>query len=133
MAEHKHAIIRCTVNKPPTDPQYMKKWLHNLIKDIGMKLIEGFGENIIAGYCNSITGNRGLTVVAIIETSHIALHTWDEESPGLLQLDVYTCSELNITTIINSLHEFDLVDLEYKVFDRQYQLTEIKNNRIRYK
>lgn len=133
MVEHKHAIIRCITNKTPTDPKYMKEWLCNLVDDIGMKLIEGFGENVIAGYCNSVPGNRGLTVIGIIETSHIALHTWDEESPGLMQLDVYTCGKLNITTIINSLREFDLVDLEYKIFDREYRLIEVKNNRIRYK
>ena len=33
-------------------------------------------------------GNKGLTAFAIIETSHIAMHIWDEPV-ALLQLDVY--------------------------------------------
>ena len=37
-------------------------------------------------------GNRGVTAFAIIETSHIAMHIWDEPNPALVQLDVYTCA-----------------------------------------
>ncbi len=40
-------------------------------------------------------GNRGLTGVAIIETSHVAVHIWDEASPALVQLDFYTCGTLD--------------------------------------
>jgi S-adenosylmethionine/arginine decarboxylase-like enzyme len=40
----------------------------------------------IAKYLD-VPGNRGLTVAAIIETSHIVMHCWDECSPGLMQLD----------------------------------------------
>ena len=28
-------------------------------------------------------GNRGITAVAIIETSHITMHIWDEPNPAL--------------------------------------------------
>jgi len=38
-------------------------------------------------------GNQGLTSVTIIETSHIAVHVWDEVSPALMQMDVYSCAE----------------------------------------
>jgi S-adenosylmethionine/arginine decarboxylase-like enzyme len=39
-------------------------------------------------YCN-MPGNRGITAIAIIETSHIAMHIWDEPKPALMQMDVY--------------------------------------------
>jgi hypothetical protein len=32
--------------------------------------------------------NLGMTF-AIFETSHVALHIWDDTNPGLMQLDVY--------------------------------------------
>ena len=46
-----------------------------LIKDIGMKLM--FGPEV--RYVRQ-EGNEGLTAVAIIETSHVALHVWDKQT-----------------------------------------------------
>ena len=46
-----------------------------------------------ATYCDK-EGNKGYTCATIIETS-VVVHTWDEVSPKLVQLDVYTCSELD--------------------------------------
>ena len=40
-------------------------------------------------------GNKGMTSLAIIETSYIVLHNWDETRPGLMQLDVYSCADFN--------------------------------------
>ena len=34
--------------------------------------------------------------VAIIETSHIAMHIWDEPKPALMQFDVYSCGEFDV-------------------------------------
>ena len=59
--------------------------LKRLIKDIDMKILGG----PYLKYCDNI-GNRGLTAVTIIETSHIAMHVWDEDNPSLVQLDVYS-------------------------------------------
>jgi S-adenosylmethionine/arginine decarboxylase-like enzyme len=70
-------------------------------------------------------GNRGLTAVVVIETSHIALHCWDEEKPGLLQLDVYTCGPLNEKVIFDEVKKFDPVSIEYKYLDREKNLKEI--------
>jgi S-adenosylmethionine/arginine decarboxylase-like enzyme len=70
-------------------------------------------------------GNRGLTGLVIIETSHIALHCWDETDPGLLQLDVYTCGPLPTAIIFDEIAQFDPVKIEYKFLDREKGLTEI--------
>lgn len=82
--------------------------------------------NILMGpyavYSNMV-GNQGLTAVTIIETSHIALHVWDEVDPALMQLDVYTCSTLNIDDVFNAIEDFTPVRVEYKYIDREHDLT----------
>ena len=53
-------------------------------------------------YCN-MAGNRGITAVAIIETSHRYAY-WDEPKPALLQMDVYSFQNL-ITQIFVKINE----------------------------
>ena len=71
---------------------------------------------------SDMIGNRGLTAVTIIETSHIAMHVWDEGYPALMQLDVYTCSTLDIEDVFDALKEFDPMMIEYKYIDREHEL-----------
>ena len=74
-----------------------------------------------ASYCK-MTGNRGVTAFAIIETSHIAMHIWDEPNPALIQLDVYTCSEMNPEDVLPLLNELNPTRVEYKFLDREKNL-----------
>lgn len=117
---HKHLIIRAEVNQPPTDPVWTTTWLAHLVQKIGMKILMG----PYATYCD-MEGNRGLTGVVIIETSHIALHSWDETSPSMIQLDVYTCGPLDPQQIFDELKIFDPVKVEYKYLDREHNLKEV--------
>lgn len=115
--EHKHLIVRAKVKAPPKDVKYIKNWMKTLIDHIGMKVLMG----PYAVYSDMI-GNQGLTAVTIIETSHIALHVWDEEDPGLLQLDVYTCSTLNVKDVLDMLEDFEPVEVDYYFIDREVEL-----------
>lgn len=117
---HKHLIIRAEVKNPIKDEQQAIKWTNSLIEKIGMKVMMG----PFAKYLN-VEGNRGLTAVAIIETSHIALHIWDEDDPGLLQLDVYTCGPLDPYDVVGALRDFHPVKIEMKYLDREQGLTEL--------
>ncbi len=79
MIKHHHFIGRFEVATPPleADRAYLVDWMR--------KLIEGQGMNVLSGPHVAFVdkaGNRGLTGVAIIETSHVAVHIWDETSPG---------------------------------------------------
>ena len=122
MAEvHKHLIIRAETNKTPSDPAWAHQWLTKLVKKIGMKICQG----PITAYVN-VPGNKGLTGLVVIETSHIALHCWDEDTPGLVQLDVYTCGELPTDVIFEEIKQFDPVKVEYKFLNRERGLTEIE-------
>jgi S-adenosylmethionine/arginine decarboxylase-like enzyme len=119
--KHKHLLIRAEVNKPPASEEHIIFWLKNLIKKIDMKILAG-------PYATKVTktGNAGITGVAIIETSHIIIHTWDENNPALIQLDVYSCKDFKKSDILECLEEFETVQVDYKYFDRENNFQEIK-------
>lgn len=117
---HKHLIIRAEVKNPPMTEAGVKIWVSNLIDKIGMKLLMG----PFAKYLD-VKGNRGITCVSIIETSHIALHVWDESEPALMQLDVYTCGPLDPYHVVEALKEWDPVKIEMKYLDREHGLSEL--------
>lgn len=116
--EHKHLIVRAELNNPPYMPHEIKDWMRKLVDKIGMNILMG----PYAIY-SDMEGNQGLTAVTIIETSHIAMHVWDEVEPALMQLDVYTCSTLNIEDVFAAIEEFEPVKVEYKYIDRENSLT----------
>ncbi len=82
------------------DETFISKWMENLVEEIGMKIIKG----PFTAYVTK-EGNRGLTAIVMIETSHIALHVWDETNPGMIQFDLYTCSTLPVDLVIKSLED----------------------------
>jgi S-adenosylmethionine/arginine decarboxylase-like enzyme len=116
--EHKHLIVRAELNNPPQCAEAIQDWMKTLVEKIGMKILMG----PYAVY-SDMEGNRGLTAVTIIETSHIAMHVWDEVSPALMQLDVYTCSALNTTDVFAALEDFDPHHVEFTYIDREHNLT----------
>ena len=120
MIEHKHLLIRAEVlNCPKKDDMgYVLSWMTSLIASINMKLMQG--PNI--SYVDQ-KDNRGITCMALIETSHIVLHIWDETDPGLFQLDVYSCKSFDMDIVIKSLNEsFKINKLQYKFLDRKSDL-----------
>jgi len=119
--KHKHLLIRAEVQNPPKNEEETISWMRKLIKTIDM--------NILAGpYSSQVSkkGNKGLSGVAIIDTSHISIHTWDEEQPALIQLDVYSCKEFKKADVIDCLDEFKPITVEYKYFDRETNFIEVK-------
>jgi len=118
--EHKHILIRAEVLNPPSDEKLVSEQVRDLIDRIGMKLLMG----PYAKYVN-MPGNRGLTVAAIIETSHIVMHVWDETNPALLQLDVYTCGAFNPQTVFDWLEQFKPERVDYKYLDREHGFREL--------
>jgi len=118
---HKHLIIRAEAKNPPMDVAVLRKWFQKFINEIGMKVMMG----PYIKYSNMV-GNRGITGAAIIETSHIVMHVWDEPEPALLQFDVYSCGEFDPETICNKIKkDFNATKIEYKFLDREHDLKEI--------
>jgi S-adenosylmethionine/arginine decarboxylase-like enzyme len=120
---HKHLLVRAQIANPITDTDQISAWILTLIETIQMKILHG----PVSVYCNK-TGNKGITGFAIIETSHIVLHTWDEDTPAILQLDVYTCSDLEIDLVFNALSLFRPITTDYKFLDRESGFTEISES-----
>lgn len=117
---HKHLIVRAEVSNPPTQEDVISDALKELVDKIGMKLLMG----PYAKYVN-VVGNRGLTAVCIIETSHIVIHTWDECSPPVVQLDVYTCGALDINIVFDWLQRYSPTKIDYKYIDRENGIVEV--------
>jgi len=118
--EHKHIIIRAEVSEPIIKRNKAIKFLNRIIKAIDMKAMYG----PTATYCK-MPGNRGVTAFAIIETSHIALHIWDEVNPALVQLDVYSCSDFEPKKVLDILQELKPTKVEHKYLDREKGFKEL--------
>ncbi len=117
--QHKHLIIRAEVEKPFVDGEgeKLKKWLKALVKKIKMKLLSG--PHI--AYADT-AGNEGFTGCCLIETSHISIHIWHLDKPPLIQLDVYTCSHLDLKDVFDHLQVMKPTKVEYKYLDRESEL-----------
>jgi len=126
---HKHLIIRAESKRPPKSEEEMVNWMNEFVNSIGMKVLMG----PYAKYLD-FPGNRGLTVAAIIETSHIVMHVWDEPHPALMQFDVYSCGEFDENNICRKIaKDFDLSKIEYKYLNRETGLTDISDGILNYK
>ena len=118
---HQHLIIRAEAVRPPVDEEQLTEWMKEFVDSIDMKIFMG----PYVKYCN-MEGNRGITAVSIIETSHIAMHIWDEVNPALMQFDVYSCGELNVENICNKIKkDFEITKIEYKFLNRETGLQDI--------
>jgi S-adenosylmethionine/arginine decarboxylase-like enzyme len=114
MALHNHLLVNGYSLIPPTDEGKTIEWMKNLVESIDMKIIQG----PFASYVTK-EGNRGLTAIVMIETSHIAMHVWDEEDPAFVQFDLYTCSTLPVEKVLKDLEDtFGLHNYQSMVLER---------------
>ena len=120
MPVHKHLLIRAEVNNPMKGEKEIKKWLRDLVNKIEMKIIKG----PYAAYVSK-EGNRGLTAVVMIETSHIAIHIWDETSPALVQCDVYSCAEFSSNEVLVEFMAMEPIKIEHMLLDRAVEIKTI--------
>jgi len=118
MPKHKHLIIRAEVKHPIMSEWELRKWLKNLVKIIDMKIVGG-------PYTAYVTkeGNRGITGVVMIETSHISIHIWDEERPSLVQCDIYSCAEFSVPEVLLEFTMMEPTKIDYMVLDRAEEIS----------
>ena len=118
MPKHKHLIIRAEVKHPITSERELRKWLRNLVKTIDMEIVGG-------PYVAYVTkeGNRGATGVVMIETSHIAIHIWDEERPSLVQCDIYSCAEFSVPEVLLEFKMMEPTKIDYTLLDREKEIS----------
>ncbi len=124
LAQHKHFIARVEMESffEADSAETFREWFEELIERLDMNLLHG--PHVV--YVDR-PGLRGWTGVCIIETSHIAIHVWDEMDPILAQLDVYTCGDMNTGVILDMLDRFDPYRVDFLVLDREYALDELES------
>jgi S-adenosylmethionine/arginine decarboxylase-like enzyme len=121
MTLHNQLLINGYTNNAITSEAEAVEWMQSLVDSINMKTIQG-------PYASYVTkdGNRGLTCVVMIETSHIALHVWDEPDPAEIQFDLYTCGELPVQDVINNLESsLGLFNYKYLVLEREVGFNQV--------
>ena len=123
---HKHLLINAKIDKPFTSAYQGIDFLKELVNKIDMKIIQG----PYASYVNKI-GNRGLTAVVMIETSHIAFHIWDEKNPALIQFDLYTCGSLQVKKVLDAfIDTFEVNTMDWVLFDRENRFVKEQDGRL---
>jgi len=95
-----------------------------LVKDVKMNILDG----PYVKYLN-VVGNRGITGIVVIETSHCSIHIWDEQKPALVQMDLYSCADFLTDTVVNRLKDFNLIDYEALRIDRNNELKIVESFR----
>lgn len=119
---HKHLMIRARISEPPKDTDAVISWLRDFVSSLNMKILQG----PFSSYVDQ-PGNKGITAVVMIETSHIAFHVWDEDDPALLQFDLYTCGSLNVEKALDDIDRFfNFYSYEFIVYDRENKLEVIE-------
>ena len=113
--QHKQVIIRAYVNNPPTEREQLSEWCRQVISTVGMKVIGG----PLTVY-SDMDGNKGFTSVAILDFSHLAIHTWDEISPALIEFDLFSCKDFDSQDVVNMLNQFDIVSYSVMSVDRDH-------------
>ena len=124
--QHKHILIRaeCKLSPKSHQEKLIETKLDYLIKDISMT--EYLPPK--AKFCTDYN-NTGMTAVAGLATSHIALHFFDDavdeimtyNGLSMLSLDLYTCGDLSIhqvQTILKFVTEYQPQHVNAVVFDR---------------
>ena len=124
--EHKHLLVRAEVNSPPQKDFDLEAELKSLVKHIDMKILAG----PMTAWC-PVEGNVGWSGTVIIETSSITFHSWTESHYPVIQLDVYSCKDFEIETILKWLRQFDPEEIQYKFLDRELNFNVIKENTLR--
>ena len=123
---HKHLLINAKIDRPFTSAYQGIDFLKELVNKIDMKIIQG----PYASYVNKI-GNRGLTAVVMIETSHIAFHIWDEKNPALIQFDLYTCGSLQVKKVLDAfIDTFEVNTMDWVLFDRENGFVKEQDGRL---
>ena len=126
MVYHKQVLIKAYVKSAPqTIEEELNKWLTELVVDIDMNIVVPARSKYV-----DTVGNAGLTGSVNIETSHAAIHIWCEEYPNRVEMDVYSCKDFEVNTVLKKLGEWGLINYHYWLIDRndsEFKLIEKKS------
>jgi S-adenosylmethionine/arginine decarboxylase-like enzyme len=117
--------VKAQILEPPKNELVLIDWLKLLVDDIKMKILDGPYVKYL-----DVEGNRGITGIVVIETSHCSVHIWDEPNPAIMQMDVYSCADFNTSDVIKRVKDFSIVDYQKLRVDRngdKFKIVERRN------
>jgi S-adenosylmethionine/arginine decarboxylase-like enzyme len=110
---HQHLLMKCWVLDPPKDVDVLNKWFINLVETVGMKVVGGPTSVYV-----SDPGNEGLTGTVTLATSHSSIHIWDNDSPSMIQFDIYSCKAFTFEQVYECFKPWGIVESEWVMIDR---------------
>lgn len=85
-------------NEKINDPQILRSFLEELVKEVKMSILEG---PIIA---QGKSENPGFSAVAIIDFSHVSIHTFSNSKEALI--DVFSCKEYDKEKVLKLCQKY---------------------------
>ena len=122
---HLHFICKGYCTNPPKSVEELNSWLSRLVEKVDMVVAAGPTSVYVDDY-----GNEGVTGAVTLKSSHASAHIWDRDEPPMFQFDIYSCKEFEASDVINHLREFDLINLEYTMLDRNDSLKIIERRKM---
>lgn len=117
--DHKHLMVNSTFESTPfTSTIFTSDWIRHLVDLIDMKIL--YAPRSVR--CDK-EGNEGISSFCLITTSHIALHSWEETDPNLVQLDIYSCKPFDYRIVLEEFRKFSPMTLGCKFLDRSIPST----------
>jgi len=111
--QHKHIILRAYVKNPPSTEIKLSEWCKDVISRVGMNVISG--PHVVY---SDMVDNEGFTAVAVLDFSHLSIHTWDKVNPALIEFDLFSCKDFDVNIVLDKLNEFDIITSSQLVVDR---------------
>lgn len=122
---HKHILVKAEVNRPIKDEKDLKLFFYELVRNVNMKVVCGPTVKYVPS-----EGKEGLTGSVNIETSHAAIHIWDETAPPYIQFDLYSCSDFTADQVLRTLDAWmGLQKYEYVMVDRNEELKVLEHKK----
>lgn len=110
---HQHLLLKAYVTEPPRSEEALNNWLLDLVAAVRMQVaIEP------RSFYVATPGNEGLTGQIGLSTSHAAVHVWDHVSPGMVQMDLYSCSCFENEEVLNLVRRWGLLEYELMTINR---------------
>lgn len=112
--KHELLLVRGEYTNPIKDNLAAEKWLLELVEAISMNVLVG-----PFSVYSEMVGNTGITAGVILSTSHCVLHTFEDDNYSVLQLDLYSCSTIEVGIVLGKIKDFfNTYKLEYKFIER---------------
>lgn len=118
---HKHIVLTAAVNSPPKTEAEVISWLSDMVKAVDMNILDGPYAST-----SDVVNNEGITGVVIIDTSHIALHLWNNVTPAIIELDIFSCKDYDVSIPIDFLNKFDINAINFRCIDRTNAFDDIE-------